>query len=129
MQSIALMQFQEILKRDGLQRRSVLIDVDPYAIRQTAERGYDPAMGTRALKRQIERDLVGPAAEVLAASKTDQPTLLRLYLDGDNVQTRWQPVQYVSRGESSAGDIDRRAGRPQPPLARFGRERHRGRTT
>jgi ATP-dependent Clp protease ATP-binding subunit ClpA len=97
MQSIALMQFQEILQRDGLQRRSVLIDVDPRAIRQTAQRGYDPALGARALKRQIERDLVGPAAEVLAASKTDQPTLLRLYLDGDEVQTRWQPVQYEVR--------------------------------
>ena len=97
MQSIALMQFQEILKRDGLQRRSVLIDVDPNAIRRTAERGYDPAMGARALKRQIERDLVSPAAEVLASSKADQPTLLRLYQDGNEVQTRWQPVEYVSR--------------------------------
>ncbi len=109
MQSIALMQFQEILKRDGLQRRSVLIDVDPSAIRQTAERGYDPAMGARALKRQIERDLVGPAAEVLAASKTDQPTLLRLYLESGEVQTRWQPVKYVARAEAlpemSIGDL------------------------
>lgn len=115
MQSIALMQFQEILKRDGLQRRSVLIDVDPEAIRQTARRGYDPAMGARALKRQIERDLVVPAAEVLAASKTDQPTLLRLYLDGDDVQTKWQPVQYVSRGpalpELSIGEFVERSQR------------------
>lgn len=97
MQSIALMQFRDVLSRDGLQRRSVLIDVDPNAIRETAARGYDPAMGARALKRQIEQDLVQPAAEVLAATKTDQPTMLRLYLDGKTVRTKWQPIDYEKK--------------------------------
>ena len=97
MEEIAWMQFKEILRRDGLQRRSVLIDIAPEAIRQTAARGYDPAMGARALKRQIERDLVRPAAEVLASSSTDQPTLLRLSLDDGKVQTRWQSVSFVEQ--------------------------------
>ncbi|NND95939.1 MAG: ATP-dependent Clp protease ATP-binding subunit [Pirellulaceae bacterium] len=101
METIAMMQFQEILQRDGLQRRSVLIDIDPQAIRQTAARGYNPAMGARALKRQIERDLIRPAAKVLAATKTDQPTLLRLHADGDSVQTQWQPIQYVQQAPSA----------------------------
>ena len=124
MQSIALMQFQEILQRDGLQRRSVLIDVDPDAIRQTAQRGYDPAMGARALKRQIERDLVGPAAEVLAASKTDQPTLLRLYLDGGDVQTRWQPVEYVVVAPALPAELSiDESGRVRPRVDSSGRSR------
>lgn len=97
MQSIAWMQFNEILKRDGLQRRSVLIDVDEAAIRQTAARGYDPAMGARALKRQIERDLVRPAAEVLAASSSEQPTLLRLYLEQGEVKTHWETLKFAER--------------------------------
>ncbi|MCG8650691.1 MAG: AAA family ATPase [Pirellulales bacterium] len=113
MESIAWMQFQQILRRDGLQRRSVLIDVDPAAIRQAAARGYDPSMGARALKRQIERDLVGPAAEVLAASTTDQPTLLQLYLDQSQVCTRWQPIEYVSAAagakEISLDDLCRKS--------------------
>ena len=101
MQSIALMQFKDVLRRDGLQRRSVLIDVDPNAIRQTAHRGYDPAMGARALKRQIEQDLVRPAAEILAASRTDQPTLLRLYLDGKDVRTKWVSIEYEEPPKSN----------------------------
>ncbi len=113
MESIAWMQLQDILRRDGLQRRSVLIDVEPAAIRQTAVRGYDPAMGARALKRQIERDLVRPAAEVLAASAPDQPTLLRLYLEGTEVRTQWQPIEYVSRiptaAEISISELCRRS--------------------
>lgn len=106
MESIAWMQFRQILRRDGLQRRSVLIDVDPAAISQTASRGYDPRMGARALKRQIERDLVGPAAEVLAASSNDQPTLLRLYLDGTQVRTRWQAIEYAARDSVREPSID-----------------------
>jgi ATP-dependent Clp protease ATP-binding subunit ClpC len=97
MVSIAWMQFKEILRRDGLQRRSVLIDIEPGAIRQTAARGYDPAMGARALKRQIERDLVRPAAEVLAASATDQATLLRLFLVAGEVRTQWESLGFAER--------------------------------
>ena len=101
MESIAWMQFKEILRRDGLQRRSVLIDIDPEAIRQAATRGYDPAMGARALKRQIERDLVRPAAEVLAATATDQATLLKLYLERGEVRTLWQSVELAERAFSA----------------------------
>ncbi len=97
MVSIAWMQFREILRRDGLQRRSVLIDIEPGAIQRTADRGYDPAMGARALKRQIERDLVRPAAEVLAASASDRATLLRLFLEDGEVQTRWQCIEFEER--------------------------------
>jgi ATP-dependent Clp protease ATP-binding subunit ClpA len=98
LQSIAWMQLQTILRRDGLQRRSVLIDVEPAAIEQTAMRGHDPAMGARALKRQIERDLVRPAAEILAASSTDSAALLRLFLDDGQLCTRWQTVTFAARG-------------------------------
>lgn len=78
---IARMQFREVLQRDGLGRRGVLIDVDPDAIEETARRGFDPRMGARALKRQIERDLIRPAAEALSSSVQNQTMLLRLTLD------------------------------------------------
>lgn len=100
MEDIAAMQFHEILQRDGLQRRSVLIDIDPEAIKRTATRGYDPAMGARALKRQIERDLIGPAAKVLAGSSSNQPALLRLRCDDDQVVSDWQPVEYVQANQT-----------------------------
>lgn len=107
MESIAWIQFGEILRRDGLQRRSVLIDIEKNAIRQTAERGYDPAMGARALKRQIERDLIRPAAEVLASSTSDQVTLLRLFLEDGQVRTKWQKVAYADRSdEAGQGTVD-----------------------
>jgi hypothetical protein len=65
-------------------------------------------MGARALKRQIERDLVRPAAEVLAGSSTDQAMLLRLYLDGEELRTRWQSVDFAERSfETRELTIDR----------------------
>lgn len=81
LRQIARLQFREVLQRDGLSRRGVLIDVDPEAIEETARRGFDPRMGARSLKRQIERDLIRPAAEALASTSQDQTMLLRLTLD------------------------------------------------
>lgn len=78
---IARMQFRDVLQRDGLGRRGVLIDVDPDAIEETARRGFDPRMGARSLKRQIERDLIRPAAEAISSTVHDQTVLLRLNLD------------------------------------------------
>ncbi|MFK8111261.1 MAG: AAA family ATPase [Rubripirellula sp.] len=125
LESIAWMQFNEILKRDGLQRRSVLIDIEADAIRQTAVRGYDPAMGARALKRQIERDLVRPAAEVLAATTSEQPTLLRLHLDGQGqVQTNWQSIEFADRSfEAQQLTIDELCEQADRYLARMAAEK------
>jgi ATP-dependent Clp protease ATP-binding subunit ClpA len=101
MESIALMQFRQILQRDGLQRRNVLIDIDPDAIRLTASRGYDPAMGARALKRQIERDLISPAAKVLAETTTDRPMLLRLRRDDEAIHPHWEAIEYLHDQDSA----------------------------
>ncbi|MGB7342673.1 MAG: AAA family ATPase, partial [Pirellulaceae bacterium] len=100
MESIAKMQFREIIKRDGLQRRNVLFDVDPDVIRHTANRGYDPAMGARALKRQIEQDLIRPAARVLAETDTEQPMLLQMYHDGQSIRHQWQAIEMMDLDET-----------------------------
>ncbi len=77
-EAIAWLQVQRLLRRDGLRRRNVLIDISMDAIRSTAIAGMDAAMGARALKRQIERDLVRPAAETLSANPADVPMLLSI---------------------------------------------------
>ncbi len=94
--SIAKMQFDEILHRDGLQRRSVLVDVDPDALARTADQGYDPTLGARALKRRIERDLIQPAARALAATTSDQPMLLRLHVVDERVAVEMQRIELLS---------------------------------
>ncbi|MEL7335275.1 MAG: AAA family ATPase, partial [Planctomycetota bacterium] len=77
-QEIAGLQIQRLLQREGLQRRHVMMDVDAAAVRWIARRGVDTRMGARALKRQIERDLIRPAAETLAGNPEDTPILMRI---------------------------------------------------
>jgi ATP-dependent Clp protease ATP-binding subunit ClpA len=91
-QNIATIQVNEILRRDGILRRSVLVDIDPEAVIRTAHLGYSPALGARALKRRIEQDLIRPAARVLAATKSKDPLLLRLYLENNQVHVDCQPI-------------------------------------
>ncbi|TWU03616.1 AAA family ATPase [Neorhodopirellula pilleata] len=97
---IAWLQVQRLLKRDGLRRRNVLIDIDHSAIDATARRGVNAAMGARSLKRQIERDLIRPAAEIIAAETSDAPTLLRIEIDpSGRLVVRRKSIRYLEHGE------------------------------
>ncbi len=59
-----------VLARDGLRQRGVEVALPDTLVEALAESGFDAAFGARALKRQIEAQLVVPMAEALAAAPT-----------------------------------------------------------
>nr|MCU0756805.1 AAA family ATPase [Xanthomonadales bacterium] len=59
-----------VLARDGLRQRGVEVELPDRLVDELAASGFDAAFGARALKRQIEAQLVVPMAEVLAAAPT-----------------------------------------------------------
>lgn len=63
--SIARLQIQELLRRDGFARRSMVMSISLEALEWVAERGYSNKLGGRELKRQIERDLTTLSANQL----------------------------------------------------------------
>jgi ATP-dependent Clp protease ATP-binding subunit ClpC len=69
---VAQRQIDEVLRRDGLGRRLMVVDIEPGVLRDVVRRGFDPRLGARAVKRQIEREVVGPIANVLVASQSDE---------------------------------------------------------
>lgn len=76
--SIARLQIQELLSRDGFVRRTTILNISQDALSWVAQRGYDSKMGGRALKRQIERDLTMLSAEQLIATNTEMPILFNI---------------------------------------------------
>ncbi|CAN5431862.1 hypothetical protein BH23VER1_BH23VER1_03050 [soil metagenome] len=62
-------------ERDGFAGRNVALDVDPEVAERLADLGHDPRYGARPLKRAVERHLLRPAAEALAATKREGATL------------------------------------------------------
>ncbi|MEY4905352.1 MAG: hypothetical protein RLZZ292_3167, partial [Bacteroidota bacterium] len=77
---IADLQIQELLSRDGLVRRTTIVNVEHAALRWVAERGFDSKMGGRALKRQIEKDLTALLAYQLNRIQSTQPIILDIFL-------------------------------------------------
>ena len=69
---VAQRQIDEVLRRDGLGRRLMVVDIATDVLRDVVRRGFDPRLGARAVKRQIEREVVGPIANVLVKSSGEE---------------------------------------------------------
>lgn len=92
---IARLQIDRLLNREGFLRRTTLLKVSDAALHWVATRGYDPKMGGRALKRQIERDLTVVSAEKLSGLHAGQPVVLVLDLLNDALDVRMIPLDPV----------------------------------
>ncbi len=62
----------EVFAREGFAGRQCALNVTPEAIARIVDAGYDPALGARAMKRAVERELARPAAAKLAALALDE---------------------------------------------------------
>ncbi|MFK7935920.1 MAG: AAA family ATPase [Saprospiraceae bacterium] len=109
---IAQFQIRELLKRDGFVRRTTILNVTKEALEWVATRGYDPKMGGRALKRQIEKDLTLLTANQLISTNFDQPIILNIMLKAERLFPQVMPLEFV---QSLPSDWQ-----PQIPEARDG---------
>ena len=95
---IAHRQIQELLHREGFLRRMTILNIAPEVLRWIADRGYDPKMGGRSLKRQIENDLTRLTADYLIEINDGAPIIISIELK-DNalhlavIQLTFPPVK------------------------------------
>lgn len=78
MEQIVRIQMEDVLSRDGLQRRDVFVSVAESAIQRVIQSGFDPQLGARAVRRKIEREVIGPLADCLANLPLDKPALVQV---------------------------------------------------
>ncbi len=74
---VARRQIDQVLSRDGLARHLMVVQIEPSALQSVAGRGFDARLGARAVKRQIERDLVTPISRLLVESGLDDLLIVR----------------------------------------------------
>ena len=89
---IARLQVSLVARREAFRRRLVLLDALPAALDHLATRGFDPAMGARALKRTLERELVVPLATTLARLPSDIGALVEVDARGGQLHTTASPL-------------------------------------
>ena len=97
LRQIASRELGEILLRDGITRRSLLVEIDDSVIDRVLEQGYSPIYGARPLKREIERLVVAPLARTLARRNPQDQTLLRVLADGGEIVLKTVPIDEASR--------------------------------
>jgi ATP-dependent Clp protease ATP-binding subunit ClpC len=96
---IARLQLDRVLLREGFLRRTVLLEVDEAALERLAVAGFDPDLGARALKRTLERDVVGRLAALLATLPFDAPVVVRIRPEGaTGVAAHAERLHFAPRG-------------------------------
>ncbi len=92
---IARMLIQDVLTREGLVRRKCVLRVEEQALERVIDRGFDPVLGARALKRSIERQLTRPLAARLAAGLEQQITVVTVCPSGADLAVDVQGLAEV----------------------------------
>lgn len=100
-QGIARLQIRELLRRDGLVRRTTILNISKPALDWVAFRGFDANLGGRALRRQIENDLTTLTSEQLLNASPNQPIILNINLEGDKLSPEIICLEFARRLEFS----------------------------
>jgi ATP-dependent Clp protease ATP-binding subunit ClpC len=85
---VARHEIRRILARDGIAGRNLVVEVDDAALDLVIERGYDVRYGARALKREIQRQLVLPLAMTLMERSVEPGAILHLRAKDGHIRVR-----------------------------------------
>lgn len=99
---VAQRQLDEVLSRDGLSRRMMVIDIEHSALRRVIANGFDPRLGARAVKRQVERELVNPIARVLVESSTEDILLVEAKSLDDKVSFSAKSIPVIPTNDTNS---------------------------
>ncbi len=85
---VARWELKRILKRDGIAARNLVVEVTDEALDRVIEHGFDPRYGARALKREIQRQLVLPLAMALMEQQVTDGSILKIVEKDDQIRVR-----------------------------------------
>ena len=78
MRRIAARELEKLLRREGIQRRSLLVEIDDSVVELLLSTGFSPVYGARPLKREIERRVIVPLSRYLVAHRLGESQLIHL---------------------------------------------------
>jgi ATP-dependent Clp protease ATP-binding subunit ClpA len=97
MATIARRLVNEVLTREGFGQRKCVLNVSSDALDRVIAAGYDPALGARAMKRAVERELTQPAAGRLAELSPDELTVVTVKANDSGLSVSVQAPGWVEK--------------------------------
>jgi ATP-dependent Clp protease ATP-binding subunit ClpA len=99
MATIARRLVNDVLTREGFGQRKCVLNVSNDALDRVIAAGYDPALGARAMKRAVERELTQPAASKLAELSPDELTIVTVRSSGSHLAVSVQAPGWADKVE------------------------------
>ena len=96
-QQIARRLIGQVLKREGLARRALVVRVEEQATEAIVEKGLSSQYGARSLQRAIEDQLTRPLARHVAAASDSPAAVLSVFRVGTSIVPHFQPLQEDER--------------------------------
>jgi ATP-dependent Clp protease ATP-binding subunit ClpA len=97
MATIARRLVNDVLAREGFGQRKCVLNVSPEALNRVIAAGYDAALGARAMKRAVERELTQPAASRLAELSPDELTVVTVNARDDRLMVNIQAPGWAEK--------------------------------
>jgi ATP-dependent Clp protease ATP-binding subunit ClpC len=101
-EKIARRELNRVLERSGIARRRLAVAVEPAVLALLLREGYSPAFGARPLKRTVERLVLLPVAQAIAAGGVPAGSVLRLLARGNRVGVEVAPPEPADGGAAAA---------------------------
>lgn len=95
-EQIARREIELVLRRSGIRRRDLAVEVAPAVLSLLVREGYSPHFGARPLKRTVERRVLLPLARAIASGGVEPRTILHLTATGDRVEVGLTPPPRVT---------------------------------
>jgi ATP-dependent Clp protease ATP-binding subunit ClpC len=119
---IVLIQLRLLLGREGLKRRHVFVRVEPAALEHVVRVGFDRALGARAVRRALEREIVQPLGDRLSELAVESPVLIRVSREQQRLECQTLELRELAPPETPAGIVfERLVERARDTVARFER--------
>ncbi|NUQ60997.1 MAG: ATP-dependent Clp protease ATP-binding subunit [Pirellulales bacterium] len=99
---IARKTLAEVFTREGFVRRHCMLELLPGAEDWVVDRGYEPSLGARAMKRAVEDHVVRPLAVEVAALPKDRPVVVSLRRRGDRLSPKAVALEEAERTPEAA---------------------------
>jgi len=128
-EKIARRELARVLKRSGIERRDITVDIDPAVLALLLREGYSHVFGARPLKRTVERRVLLPLARAIATGAIKSGGVLRLVEKGGRIEA--EPVsnpnaeERPDRTTTALAEVVRRATALEQALTPLAEEKER----
>lgn len=104
--AIARRELAGLLDREGLRGRDLHVEVDADVLDWLVAHGYHPHFGARFLRREMERDLVGPLATFIVGNGVVDGETLLLGVRGGRIEVR-RSAETAAAPATATAPVDR----------------------